>query len=178
MDVSATDLRYPIGHFTPDAAPDDASRRAHIEIIAELPVKLHAAVGGLNEKRLLTPYRAGGWHAVQVVHHLADSHMNAYVRFKLALTEDVPTVKPYEQGDWAELSDTRLTPMGVSLMLLDSLHARWTVLLREISAPEWGREYIHPETGRHNLDYLLGLYSWHSRHHTAHITSLRERMGW
>ncbi len=172
------DLRYPIGRFTPDQIPTPDTRNRHIEQIASLPERMRQAVAGLKDDQLSTPYRDGGWTVRQVVHHVPDSHLNAYIRFKWALTEDFPTIKPYNEGAWATLKDSEQTPVDVSLILLESLHARWTVLLRSLTAQDFQRQLNHPESGPHNVDWLLELYSWHGNHHVAHITSLRERMGW
>src|ERR1051325_1601821 len=173
-----TDLRYPIGRFTPDAQPTPASRARHIESISSLSNKMRQALAGLQPSQLDTPYREGGWTVRQVVHHVPDSHLNAYVRFKLAVTESNPTIKPYDETAWANLKDSELTPVEVSLTLLESLHARWTILLRSLTPEDFQRSFVHPDSGPHDVDWLLGLYSWHGNHHVAHITSLRERMGW
>ena len=173
-----TDLRYPIGRFVPDPNSTPESRNRHIDQIAGLPQRLRRAVDGLNQDQFSTPYREGGWTVRQVAHHLPDSHLNAYIRFKWALTEDAPTIKAYEESLWAELQDSQLTPVEVSLALLESLHARWTVLLKSLKAEDFKRTFTHPESGPHDLDWLLGLYSWHGNHHVAHITGLRERMKW
>jgi hypothetical protein len=172
------DARYPIGRFTPDPNPTPETRQRHIEQISALPSKMRQAVAGLDQKQLATPYRDGGWTVQQVVHHVPDSHLNAYIRFKWAMTEEVPTIKPYDEGAWAVLKDSELTPVDVSLTLLESLHARWTGLLRSLRPEDFQRRFVHPDSGPHDLDWLLGLYSWHGKHHVAHITSLRERMGW
>jgi hypothetical protein len=172
------DARYPIGRFTPDPNPTPETRQRHIEQISALPSKMRQAVAGLDQKQLATPYRDGGWTVQQVVHHVPDSHLNAYIRFKWAMTEEVPTIKPYDEGAWAVLKDSELTPVDVSLTLLESLHARWTGLLRSLRPDDFQRRFVHPDSGPHDLDWLLGLYSWHGNHHVAHITSLRERMGW
>ena len=175
-----TDLRYPIGRFTPpDAATATAVTYARlIDEIERAPRELRAAVEGLTDAQLDTPYRDGGWTVRQVAHHVPDSHLNAYVRFKLALTEDAPVVKPYDEARWAELPDSR-RPIAGSLAMLDALHDRWVALLRAMSDEQWRRGYVHPEQGRTvPLDEVLGLYAWHGRHHTAHVTRLRERMGW
>jgi len=153
-------------------------RTANIHTIRMLPERLTAAVAGLSDHQLDTPYREGGWTARQVVHHMADSHANAYVRFKLALTEDWPTIKPYDEAAWAELSDSRWLPIDVSLSFLTALHQRWVALIESLSEDDFRRGYEHPESGRQNLARVLALYDWHSRHHTAHITALRARMGW
>lgn len=172
------DLRYPIGKFHYDASIDGAQRQTLIDEIAATPKNLKVAVSGLSEAQVHTPYREGGWSVRQVVHHLPDSHMNSYVRFKLALTEDEPTIKPYAEDRWAELSDSEATPIEVSLTLLDSLHDRWVRLLRSLSAEEWKRTFRHPALGVMDLQKTLALYAWHGRHHVAHITSLRERNQW
>jgi uncharacterized damage-inducible protein DinB len=174
--MPATDLRYPIGDFTvPDRDPETIARR--IAEIAEAPRRLREAIAGLTDAQLDTPYREGGWTVRQVAHHVPDSHLNAYVRFKLALTEDTPRIKPYEEARWAALPDSRLDP-AVSLALLDALHERWVVLLRSLAPEDWERAYDHPVNGVTTLRAALGLYAWHGRHHTAHVTGLRERMGW
>jgi uncharacterized damage-inducible protein DinB len=173
-----TDLRYPIGKFTYQAPPTPEQRQDLLQQIAQTPANLRAAVKGLSDPQLETPYRPEGWTVRQVVHHVPDSHMNAYVRFKLALTESEPAIKAYDEGSWAKLDDTRSTPIEVSLALLDSLHQRWVVLLRSIKQEEWKRTFRHPELGVVSLERNLALYAWHGRHHTAHITALREREGW
>jgi uncharacterized damage-inducible protein DinB len=155
--------------------PDE--RRAAIEEIRAAPARLRAALDGLDERQLDTPYRPGGWTLRQVAHHLPDSHLNAYIRCKLALTEDAPTIKPYDEAAWARLQDSRLC-IDVSLRLLDAVHERWVVLLDSLSEAEWERTFVHPEVGVTRLDQLVALYAWHGRHHEAHVTSLRERMGW
>ncbi len=172
------DLRYPIGKFKWEGQTSDQQRRQHIDEIAVAPARVRDAANGLNEQQLDTPYRPGGWTVRQVVHHLPDSHMNAYVRFKLALTEQNPTIKPYEEARWAELTDGRTAPLEVSLTLLDSLHHRWVMLLRSLAAADWARTFQHPELGPMTLEKNLALYAWHGKHHVAHITSLRERNGW
>ncbi|HLI30711.1 MAG TPA: putative metal-dependent hydrolase, partial [Terriglobia bacterium] len=146
--------------------------------IEEVPARLRAAVKGLSDAQLDTPYREGGWTVRQVVHHLADSHMNSYVRFRLALTESEPTIKTYDQTRWAELRDARTAPVEPSLALLESLHKRWVLLLKSLEAADFSRTFRHPDRGTMTLDQNLALYAWHGRHHVAHITSLRERMGW
>ena len=171
------DPRYPIGEFTPPAAITPGMRTAAITAIAELPARMRDAVKGLSEAQLDTPYRAGGWTVRQVVHHVPDSHMNAFVRVKLALTEDNPTIKPYDQDAFAQLPDQTL-PIEVSLSLLESLHARWVAVLKALTPQEFARPLVHPEIGPISVDYLVQLYGWHSRHHVAHITRLREREGW
>jgi hypothetical protein len=172
------ELRYPVGKFRfPDAvSAGDLAR--FIEEIAQAPARLRAAVAGLDDAQLDTPYRPGGWTVRQVVHHVPDSHMNSYVRFRLALTEDDPVIKPYEEARWAELADARTMPIEPSLTLLESLHARWVPLLRSMSGAEWKRGFRHPELGPVRLDQNAALYAWHGRHHVGHVTALRERMGW
>ena len=173
-----SDARYPIGRFGPDPNPTPDTRNRHIEQISGLPARMRQAIAGLKKDQIDTPYREGGWTVRQVVHHVPDSHLNAYIRFKWAMTEDAPTIKPYDETAWAVLKDSELTPVDVSLTLLESLHARWTVLLRSLKAEDFERKFTHPDSGPHDLDWLLSLYSWHGNHHVAHITSLRERMGW
>jgi len=173
-----SDPQYPVGKFTYNDPPTDAQRQQMIDEIEQLPTRMRAAVQGLSLQQLDTPYRDGGWTVRQVAHHVPESHMNAYIRFKLALTEDEPTIKPYEQGLWAELPDAKSTPVEVSLSLLDSLHDRWVRVLRAIKPEEWKRTFRHPELGVVTLEKNLALYSWHGRHHLAHVTELRKRMGW
>jgi hypothetical protein len=172
------DLRFPIGRFVPPGKTTAAERANWIDEIEGAPEKLRHAVRGLSETQLDTPYRPEGWMVRQVVHHLPDSHLNAYTRFKLTLTEDGPTIKPYQEDKWAELPDSRLTPPEVSMALLEALHKRWVTLLRSLSPAQLSRKFDHPETGIKTLDETLALYAWHGRHHVAHITSLRERKGW
>jgi len=174
-----TDLRFPIGPFTftGDMLTGE-ERQLFLEQIAETPARLREAVRGLTEEQLDTPYRPGGWTVRQVIHHVPDSHLNSYIRCKFALTEDVPTIKPYDEARWAELPDSQATPVAVSLALLDSLHQRWTALLRSLAPADFARQFNHPERGVVTLDNTLALYAWHGRHHVAHVTSLRERMGW
>jgi len=176
--MSDADLRYPIGKFQPSATPSEEERRKLIAQIEEAPKRLRAAVAGLTREQLATPYRDGGWTVQQVVHHLPDSHMNAYVRFKLALTEDEPTIKPYNETRWAELSDSKTTPIETSLAMFDALHERWLHLLRGMTAADFARKMNHPERGPMSLDDALGMYAWHGHHHVAHITGLRQRKGW
>ena len=173
-----TDFRYPVGEFERRDALTPDERTKMIAEIAEAPARMRKAVGGLTDSQLDTPYREGGWTVRQVVHHVPDSHVNAYTRFKLALTEEHPTIRPYDEAKWAELSDSRDTPVETSLSLLESLHDRWTRLLRAMSAGDYRRTLNHPDSGVMSLDNVLALYAWHGRHHVAHITSLRERMGW
>ena len=173
-----TDLRYPIGRFNWEGESAPARREQFINDISELPAQLRAAVAALTDEQLDTPYRDGGWSVRQVVHHLADSHMNSYVRTRLALTEEVPTITTYDEAQWAELEDARRAPIEVSLVLLESLHDRWVRLLRSLQPADFAREFKHPERGTVSLDNNLALYSWHCKHHTAHINNLRQRMGW
>jgi len=173
------DPRYPIGPFVVEGEITPARRESWISQIEEAPVLLRNSVRGLSEAQFDTPYREGGWTIRQVVHHLPDSHLNAYVRFKLALTEDNPTVRPYDETRWAELPDTVATQVGVSLVLLEALHRRWVVLLRAMTEAQWERTFFHPEHKKtFPLDRVLALYAWHGRHHVAHIAGLRARMGW
>jgi hypothetical protein len=172
------DLRFPIGRFSAPAMSLPGVRAAHIETLRQLPARLRAAVSGLTDSQIDTPYRDGGWTARQVVHHVADSHANCYVRFKLALTENWPTIKTYDEAAWANLADSRWLPPDVSLAMIEALHARWVGLLEAMSEEDFHKGFEHPEMGRQNLAKVLALYDWHSRHHTAHITSLRARQGW
>lgn len=173
-----TDLRYPIGKFTFDGKLTDDQQRALCDQIAETPARLRAAVKGLTDSQLETPYRPEGWTVRQVVHHVPESHMNAYIRFKLALTEDDPTIKTYMEDRWAQLPDVKTTPVEVSLALLDSLHDRWVRLLRLLGPERWKRTFRHPELGPMTLEKTLALYAWHGRHHVAHVTELRKKMSW
>ena len=169
------DPRFPIGKF--DAA-NYPSRETNSKTIADLPSNLKTAINGLTDEQLDTPYRDGGWTLRQTVHHIADSHINSLVRFKLALTEDEPpTIRPYYEDRWAELADSRM-PVDVSLKIIDGIHSRWSLLLGSMSDDDFTREFVHPETGTWTLERVLALYAWHSMHHTAHITSTRERNGW
>jgi len=177
-EAPAADLRYPVGKFKWAGSSTEAERNEHIHNIEQTPPRLRAAVAGLSGEQLDTPYRPDGWTVRQVVHHLADSHMNAYVRYRLALTEDEPTIKPYNEAQWAELIDAKTAPIEVSLLLLESLHDRWVTLLKSLAPSDWSRTFRHPELGVVSLEKNLALYSWHGRHHVAHITSLRERMTW
>jgi hypothetical protein len=170
-------LRYPLGRFKVDVRATDEKRRAWIDELAVFPETVRAAVAGLSDEQLDTPYRPDGWTVRQVVHHLPDSHTSAYVRFKLALTEDEPMVKTFEQDRWAELADAK-APVEVSIGLLEALHRRWVILLRSLDAKQFARAFQHPEWGRTTLDTALQMYAWHGRHHVAHITGLRERKGW
>ncbi len=176
--MSTPKLRYPVGefHFPKSVNADELA--TFIDQIAETPAHMRAAVAGLTDAQLDTPYRPGGWTVRQVVHHVPDSHINSYTRYRLALTEDEPVIKPYEEKLWAELADARSLPVEPSLVLLESLHARWVPLLRSLSESEWKRSFRHPELGLVSLENNAALYAWHGRHHVAHIARLRERMGW
>jgi len=171
------DLRYPIGPFDPAARVDPSEYGRLIDEIEQTPAELRSTVSGLTDAQLDTPYREGGWTVRQVVHHLPDSHMNAYVRMRLALTEERPVIRPYDEKRWAELPDSRL-PVEVSLVLLEALHRRWVALLRSLTAQDYERRFVHPDLGELDLAWLLRHYAWHGRHHGAHITTLRRRMGW
>lgn len=171
----STDPRFPIGKFD---ATNYSSRDENQQTIATLPSKLRAAIDGLTDEQLDTPYRDGGWTLRQTVHHVADSHINSLCRFKLALTEDpAPTIRPYHEDRWAELADSRM-PVDVSLKIIEGVHSRWASLLDSMTEDDFAREFVHPETGRWTLERVLGLYAWHSMHHTAHITAARDRLGW
>ena len=172
------DPRYPIGRFAFPETITTSDNETHIGEIAEAPTQLYEAVASLSEEQLDTPYREGGWTVRQVVHHLADSHCNSFLRFKLALTEDEPTIKPYDQVAWAELPDAKSAPILPSLELLDSLHSRWVILLRSLSSDQLRRGFNHPELGPVRVDRNISLYAWHGRHHVAQINSLRQRQGW
>jgi hypothetical protein len=170
-------LRYPLGRFIPPMSSTAESRSIHIQTLRLLPGHLRSAVNGLSDPQLDTPYRPEGWTVRQVVHHVADSHTNSYVRFKLALTEDWPTITAYDEAAWAKLADSGL-PVEVSLTWIEALHERWVVLLESMSEEDFQKGFVHPERGRQKLETTLALYDWHSRHHTAHITGLRGRLGW
>lgn len=173
------DLRYPVGDFSWKGISTPADRRRYIAAIARAPARMRETVKGLSAKQLDTPYRPDGWTVRQVVHHVPESHMNAYTRFKLALTEDTPTIKPYKEALWANLPDVRKTPVETSLRLLENLHVRWVTLLRTLRSADFARKFFHPEHGKMlSLDWALAMYAWHGAHHVAHITSLRKRMGW
>jgi hypothetical protein len=172
------DSRYPIGKMEMPKEISAAIRQQAIESIAATPKNLREVVRGLNEAQLDTPYRDGGWTVRQVVHHVPDSHMNAYVRLKLALTEVKPTIKPYEESAWAELADSKGAPIEASQRLLEALHERWDRVWRSLKPEDFSRPLVHPENGERNIDWLLFVYEWHGRHHVAHITELRKRKGW
>jgi hypothetical protein len=171
------ELRYPIGRFAPPTSSEPANRAEQISSLRLLPSNLQAAVSGLSHAQLETPYREGGWTVRQLVHHIADSHANAYIRTKLALTEDWPTIKTYDEAAWARLADSEL-PIDGSLAMISALHERWLALLESLSEADFHRGYNHPELGRQELTSVLALYAWHSRHHTAHIANLRKKMSW
>lgn len=172
------DLRFPIGEF--DRTQEITSEKVDrwIEEIADAPSRLRAAVSGLTDAQLDTPYRPEGWTLRQVVHHLADSHMNSYIRIKLALTEDNPTIRTYYEDRWAELPEARTAPVELSLKLLDAIHERWTLVLRNLTPEQRARAFVHPDSGATPLDMNIGIYAWHGNHHIAHITSARGREGW
>ena len=176
---SSVDPRYPIGPFQHIDELSAPQRAEALASIAATPARMRAAVAGLTEEQLDTPYREGGWTLRQVVHHVPDSHLNAYCRLKIALTEEQPMIRPYDEATWAKLDDSRTTPIEVSLTLLESLHARWMEVFRSMKAEDFRRTLRHPEhEGTPTIDWLAAMYSWHGRHHVGHITALRERMGW
>jgi hypothetical protein len=172
------DVRYPVGRFKKKDALSREERDAALEVLAAAPANLRQAVSGLADSQLDTPYREGGWSVRQVVHHLPDSHLNAYVRIRLALTEEEPTVRPYDEARWAELPDARHGPVETSLALLGAVHERMVRLLRNLDERDFARRFIHPEGWNGTIDTLVGMYAWHSKHHVAHVTELRSRMGW
>ena len=172
------DRRYPIGPYQPPSEVTPAMRTLAIQEIAALPAAVRAVTQGLNDAKLDTPCRDGGWTVRQVVHHIADSHMNAYVRCRLALTEPEPTIKPYEESAWAELKDAAHSPIDVSLRLLEPLHERWVTLLGSVNPEDFARTFRHPDHGVRTLDWMLFLYAWHGKHHNAHITELKKQKGW
>ena len=172
------DLRYPVGRHQRPQSLGSEQRRTAIDAIAAAPTLLRTAVSGLDDRQLDTPYRPDGWTVRQVVHHVPDSHLNAYTRFKLALTEDTPTIKPYDEAKWAQLEDSRSTPIATSLALLDAIHDRWLRVLRAMSPSDFAQKLKHQKNGVMNLDKMLELYEWHGRHHVAHVTNLRGRNAW
>lgn len=172
------DLRYPVGRHERRQELGDDARRECIDAIAAAPAAMRAAVRGLSDEQLDMPYRPEGWTVRQVVHHVPDSHVNAYIRFKLALTEEQPAIRPYEEARWAELKEARTAPPEISLAMLETLHTRWVMSLRSMQPSDFARTLMHPVNGVMTLDAMLGLYAWHGRHHVGHITALRERMGW
>jgi hypothetical protein len=178
MDSETDTLRYPIGKFSFPESTTAQQRTEWIRDVSETPLLLRAAVAGLSPEQLDTPYRPNGWTVRQVIHHVPESHLNSYIRFKLALTEDTPLIKPYDEALWADLPDVGVTPVEVSLTLLESLHQRWVRVLDLMTDADYARQFRHPELGLVRLDQNLALYAWHGKHHVAHITSLRARMGW
>jgi hypothetical protein len=182
--MSDIDLRYPIGkvadqEFYGSEIDNEEAKKSRLLDIKMCPGLLEKSILNLDEEQLNTPYRPGGWTPKQVVHHVADSHMNAYIRFKLGLTEDNPVIKPYDEAAWVELKDTKNLPVNISLTLLHALHARWYELIKDFTKAQWAKTVFHPEHARTmTLWDLLEIYSWHGKHHAAHITRLRERMGW
>jgi uncharacterized damage-inducible protein DinB len=172
------DLRYPVGPFTFEGKLSDEQISQAIDEIAQAPARLRAAVDGLSAEQLDTNYRPGGWTVRQVVHHLPDSHLNSYIRFKLALTEDQPTIKPYDENSWSALWDAQTAPPEISLDLLEALHRRFVIVLKSLDRKDLARTFLHPDIGVVSLEKNIALYAWHGRHHVAHITSLAERMGW
>lgn len=173
-----SDPRYPIGPFAAKDSYTSEEVQVNITRIESLPPKVEAAVRGLSTQQLDTPYRDGGWTVRQVVHHLADSHMNAYIRTKWTMTEATPTIKAYDEKLWAETPETRAEPV-VSLSLLTSLHAKWTLLLKGLKASDLSKEFFHPESKKHQrMDRVIALYAWHGEHHLAHITELKKAKGW
>jgi hypothetical protein len=171
------DLRYPIGEFNKNVVATPALRAEYIKTILALHDNLAGAVSGLNERQLDTPYRPDGWTIRQTIHHVADSHLNSFIRFKLALTENAPTIRPYFEDRWAELADSKM-PIDVSMKIIQGIHLRWATLLMAMTEEDFKRELIHPESGVWTLEKTLALYDWHGRHHTAHITNLRARNNW
>jgi len=172
------DLRYPVGKLELRMEASPAERQRWISEIAACPAQMRAAVQGLSEKQLDTPYRPGGWTVRQVAHHVPDSHMNAFIRLRLALTETEPTIKPYDEKRWADLADSRTAPVELSLTLLEVLHTRWVMVWHSLQDADWDRTWHHPEMGKLTITALASIYGWHSRHHVAHITELRKRMSW
>jgi hypothetical protein len=176
--MTETSVQYPVGRFTEPTTVSDGMRRAAIDEIAALPDAMRAAVHGLSAAQIDTPYRDGGWMVREVVHHVADSHMHAYIRVKFALTEESPTIRPYDEALWSQLPDVAALPIDISLSLLTALHARWASCLRGLADAQFARPFVHPELGAQRIDVSLLRYAWHGRHHVAHITALRERRGW
>jgi len=179
MEKSIENLMYPIGRFVPASQYNEDHIASWIKGIRSAPLLFDHCIENLNEVQLNTPYRVGGWNVIQVVHHVADSHMNAYIRSKLALTEDKPTVSPYDENLWAELPDVNLVPLRVSVTLLQALHTRWVALLEQITDRDWSRTYYHPGNKEYiPLWQMVNQYNWHGMHHAEQIISLRNRMGW
>lgn len=178
METTIENLRYPIGKYTVQPFSQEQKEQWLLDL-KFLPNELEFAIENLDEAQLVTPYREGGWTVRQLVHHVADSHINAYVRFKLGLTENNPAIKPYEEKEWATLNDVNTVPINVSLTLLHALHQRWVAAIKDIADKQWERVVFHPEHEKEmSLWYLLGMYAWHGKHHVRHVTALRERMGW
>lgn len=173
-----SDLSFPIGRFVRPDSWSETERDEAIAQLAALPERLRAAVAGLTDAQLDTPYRPGGWTVRQVVHHVADSHVNGHIRLRFALTLECPTIMPYDQDRWAQLPDVLALPVEVSLSILDGIHARWAALARSLTTEQARRRFVHPEGGEQTVDQQLALYAWHGRHHTAHITALRSRERW
>jgi uncharacterized damage-inducible protein DinB len=173
-----SDPRFPIGKFAFEGPLGETQKAQFLDDIEQTPSRMRSAVRGLSEKQLDTPYRDGGWTVRQVVHHVPDSHLNSYVRFKLALTEEEPTIRTYMEDRWAELPEAKSAPIELSLSLLESLHKRWNLMLRAMEPGQWKRTFRHPDLGTMSLEKTLALYAWHGKHHVAHITGLREKMGW
>lgn len=178
MTDSSEALRYPIGRFVRPSSPTPAARRQWVRDLRHLPLILGEALDGLEDNQLDTPYRPDGWTLRQVAHHVADSHINGYIRTKWTLTEESPPIKTYHQRNWAELPDATALAPSVSLALLGALHHRWVDLLGALHENDWRRAFVHPESGSQTLDDLVALYAWHGRHHTAHIRGLCDRNGW
>jgi hypothetical protein len=175
---SLEELRFPIGKFTRPDIVTEAQFNNYVNQIERLPYELRESVAGLTDAQLDTPYRDGGWTVRQVVHHLFDSHVNSYTRLKLALTEDHPTIRPYDEASWAELDDAKFAPIELSLGMLEALHTRWGMTLRTLTPEQKARTFNHPESGIWRIDQNAGMYAWHGKHHVAHITELRKRKGW
>lgn len=172
-------LKYPIGKFKAPERYDARTRQEAIDVLRHLPANLEHAIENLDAHQMQTPYRPEGWNLVQLIHHVADSHMNSFIRFKLAMTEDNPTIRPYQEALWAKLADGTTPAVNLSLTLLHALHSRWVILLESLTEADFARTLVHPATGRvQSLDELLAIYAWHSQHHLHHILSLRERMNW
>ena len=173
-----SDLRYPTGKFSMPESVTEAIRTQWIHTIAQTPAALREAVSGLTDAQLDTPYRPEGWTVRQLVHHVADSHINAYIRFKWTLTADAPTIKTYNEKHWAELVEARTAPLSLSLPLLEALHIRWVAMLNSLTPADYARPFVHPEWGQRTIDFILAMYAWHGPHHVAHITALRKRNDW
>ena len=177
-DTTTTDPRYPVGKFPSPKFITAQDRAQWMDEIAAAPAQLRAALAGLTPEQQETPYRDGGWTLRQVAHHVPDSHMNAFIRIKFALTETDPLIKPYDEAAWARLGDVAATPVETSLALLEALHVRWVLLLRGMTEADWQRCYVHPEMGKISLERALAIYAWHGRHHVAHVTELRRQKAW